>query len=428
MALRTLDFSDGFTSASAPSAGTIQTSQLQVYANDAAFEAANGAGQEGDIYHNSTDDFIHWHDGTAWRVVTSNVGTQTLTNKSIDADTNTITNIENADIKSAAAIARTKLASGTASHVLINDGSGVMSSEATLAVTRGGTGQSSYTNGQLLIGNTTGNTLTKSTLTAGTGISITNGGGSITIDSTVVGAAFTMTAKTTTYTAVIQDYVTVTKASAWTLTLPTAVSQSGKSIRVLITDNTPGNALTINTTSSQTISGYASGALKMYTQYEFAEFTSDGTNWVISAHRTDTPWTAYTPDLAGFGTETNVAFIWRRQGANMEINGSFTTGTPSGEHQMPIPTGPLIDIASMTHSGVVGFGVSVKAAGGGNAGTYTTGRVADVWSDGSSTTTLYFVNDGDSATFDKATGAGWVDASTSVKIQVYGLPISGWGW
>jgi hypothetical protein len=54
----------------------------------------------------------------------------------------------------------------------------------TLGVGRGGTGQSSYTNGQLLIGNTTGNTLTKATLTAGTGISITNGTGSISIAAT----------------------------------------------------------------------------------------------------------------------------------------------------------------------------------------------------------------------------------------------------
>jgi len=51
----------------------------------------------------------------------------------------------------------------------------------TLPVLNGGTGQTTYTNGQLLIGNTTGNTLTKTTLTAGTGISITNGAGSITI-------------------------------------------------------------------------------------------------------------------------------------------------------------------------------------------------------------------------------------------------------
>ncbi len=51
----------------------------------------------------------------------------------------------------------------------------------TVAVANGGTGQTTYTNGQLLIGNTTGNTLTKATLTAGSGISITNGTGSITV-------------------------------------------------------------------------------------------------------------------------------------------------------------------------------------------------------------------------------------------------------
>ena len=50
-----------------------------------------------------------------------------------------------------------------------------------LPVVNGGTGQTTYTDGQLLIGNTTGNTLTKATLTAGTGITITNGSGAITI-------------------------------------------------------------------------------------------------------------------------------------------------------------------------------------------------------------------------------------------------------
>ncbi len=51
-----------------------------------------------------------------------------------------------------------------------------------IPVQSGGTGQSTFTNGQLLIGNSTGNTLSKSTLTAGTNITITNGAGSITID------------------------------------------------------------------------------------------------------------------------------------------------------------------------------------------------------------------------------------------------------
>lgn len=65
--------------------------------------------------------------------------------------------------------------------------SGTITLAGTLAVANGGTGQTSYTDGELLIGNTTGNTLAKATLTAGTGISVTNGSGSITIASTVTG-------------------------------------------------------------------------------------------------------------------------------------------------------------------------------------------------------------------------------------------------
>lgn len=58
--------------------------------------------------------------------------TQTLTNKTIDADGtgNSITNIENADIKAAAGIAVNKLAALTASEIVISDGSGFISSAA----------------------------------------------------------------------------------------------------------------------------------------------------------------------------------------------------------------------------------------------------------------------------------------------------------
>lgn len=52
----------------------------------------------------------------------------------------------------------------------------------TLPVDVGGTGQTSYTNGQLLIGNGTG--LSKNTLTAGTNVTISNSAGAITISST----------------------------------------------------------------------------------------------------------------------------------------------------------------------------------------------------------------------------------------------------
>ena len=91
-------------------------------------------------------------------------------------------------------------------------GSGVVSSSLTsvgtiatgtwggtaIGVAYGGTGQTTYTDGQLLIGNSTGNTLVKATLTAGTGISVTNGSGTITlaIDSATAIADITTTATT----------------------------------------------------------------------------------------------------------------------------------------------------------------------------------------------------------------------------------------
>lgn len=64
--------------------------------------------------------------------------TVTLSGSDIELDIGAGT-LVNADINASAAIARTKLANGTANHVLINDGSGVLSSEALLAVSRGGT-------------------------------------------------------------------------------------------------------------------------------------------------------------------------------------------------------------------------------------------------------------------------------------------------
>lgn len=64
----------------------------------------------------------------------------------------------------------------------------------TLPVTAGGTGQTSYTDGELLIGNSTGNTLSKATLTAGAGISVTNGSGAITVTNTAPDQVVSLTA------------------------------------------------------------------------------------------------------------------------------------------------------------------------------------------------------------------------------------------
>jgi hypothetical protein len=58
---------------------------------------------------------------------------QTLTNKVIDADNNTITNIDNAEIKASAAIALDKLAATTASRALVSDASGFVTAATTTA-------------------------------------------------------------------------------------------------------------------------------------------------------------------------------------------------------------------------------------------------------------------------------------------------------
>jgi hypothetical protein len=88
----------------------------------------------------------------------------------------------------------TQIIPGTIGYALLSNGTGatpdygLLSLSAavtgTLPVANGGTGQTTYSNGQLLIGNSTGNTLTKTTLTPGTNISITNGAGTITINAT----------------------------------------------------------------------------------------------------------------------------------------------------------------------------------------------------------------------------------------------------
>jgi hypothetical protein len=75
----------------------------------------------------------------------------------------------------------TSLGSGVTSSSLTSVGTiatGVWNGTA-INTAYGGTGQTTYTNGQLLIGKTDG-TLAKATLTAGTGITITNGDGSVT--------------------------------------------------------------------------------------------------------------------------------------------------------------------------------------------------------------------------------------------------------
>ena len=70
---------------------------------------------------------------------------------------------------------------GTSATTFVNLATNVAGA---LPVVNGGTGQTAYTDGQLLIGNTATGELSKATLTAGSNISIVNGNGTVTINST----------------------------------------------------------------------------------------------------------------------------------------------------------------------------------------------------------------------------------------------------
>ena len=100
--------------------------------------------------------------------------------------------------------------------------SGAVTLAGTLNVANGGTGQTSYTNGQLLIGNSSGNTLSKTTLTQGSGVTITNGAGTITIAATGLGGTVTSVATAGSVNGITLTGGTIT--STGTITLGGALS------------------------------------------------------------------------------------------------------------------------------------------------------------------------------------------------------------
>lgn len=163
--------------------------------------------------------------------------------------------------------------------------SGTITMSGTLDVDNGGTGQTSYTNGQLLIGNTTGNTLTKATLTAGSGVAITNGSGSITIASTGGGTTWTEVTGTSQSAAVDNGYIT-NNAGLVTVTLPStaAVGQvvriAGKGAGGWRVAQNSGQAIhfgVFNTTTGVT------GRLDSVNRYDAVELicTTANTDWNV---------------------------------------------------------------------------------------------------------------------------------------------------
>lgn len=186
--------------------------------------------------------------GTAGTILRSD-GTNIVNSTATFANTYSASNL----LYSNGANAVTGLATAN-SAVLVTDSSGVPAWSSTM------------TNGQLIIGSTSG-TPTAAALTAGNGISITNGAGSITIASTGGGLTYNSVSGAT-QTAVGNNAYILNNAAATTVTLPTTASSTigdtikikGRSSAAWIIQAASGQIITYGATSSST-AGTATSAL-----------------------------------------------------------------------------------------------------------------------------------------------------------------------
>lgn len=129
-------------------------------------------------------------------------------------------------------------------------------------------------------------------LTAGTNVTLspTTGVGNVTVNASGGGGgsadheALTdnASAKTSNFNAAIDNFYAIDiSAGSVTGTLPTAVGSEGKTIEFFLIGTNASNQFIVNTTSAQTISQYASGALTTNTLYAVMSLRSHGGNWVL---------------------------------------------------------------------------------------------------------------------------------------------------
>jgi hypothetical protein len=145
---RILDIADLFTSASEPTKEGATASEVESFANLGAYEAAYTA-VAGSIFYNTTTHRINYYDvnTTSWKVLTSDTvlgvhealtaahgatgavvgtaNTQTLTNKTIDYNSNTITNLPSSSVPLLSIASKTTTYTAqTTDDVLLCDSSG----------------------------------------------------------------------------------------------------------------------------------------------------------------------------------------------------------------------------------------------------------------------------------------------------------------
>jgi hypothetical protein len=206
-----------------------------------------------------------------------------------------------------------------------------------IPVNAGGTGQTTYTNGQLLIGKTDG-TLAKATLTAGTGITITNGDGSVSIASSggtvtsVTGTSPIASTGGATPDISIQDGTTTQKGA-----VQLEDSTSSTSTTKAATPASVKAAYDLAAAALPATGGTLTGNVTVANQFDlrFGEATANGSNYVgfqaPAAIAADLTWTLPAADgTVGqiLGTNGSGVLAWVDDtGAIFIDGGNFDNGS-----------------------------------------------------------------------------------------------------
>jgi len=171
------------------------------------------------------------------------------------------------------------------------------------------------------------------------------------------------TIRTSAYTVTTSDdVIRVSGASAaFNVTLPTAASVQGRRYKIIRTDSTIANAITIATTSSQTINGATTR--RLHSQYEMMEVESDGANWLITNRFIPSVTAVHSSTFTSLvtGTTTNPTFgttpvnrvLTQRLGASCRFNYECrytSAGTAgSGDYLFALPAGHTFDSSFVTY-------------------------------------------------------------------------------
>jgi hypothetical protein len=241
-------------------------------------------------------------------------------------------------LTASATLPRADVATGTANHVLINSAGGALSSEASLAVTRGGTGLSAVATGDILYGSATN---TVSRLAVGTNGNVLTLASGIPSWGSAALAASVVT-KTSAYTATVNDDVILCSASggAFTITLPAAATRTGKFLWIKKTDST-FSAVTVDGNGSETINGALTTTLN--TQYEGIQIVSDGSNWTIIDRLIPSEATLSAFTITAFGTVSSQETYYKRNGDSLRMFGDFQgSGSTAVTATVALPSGLTI--------------------------------------------------------------------------------------